>query len=156
MDHKFPNTIWFVRTPVCSVDATGDDARAYLQNLLSNDIAKLKTQGKALYSCMLNDNGGVVDDLIVYFIHDSFYRVIINSATRDKDIAWLNRQASAYPNLSLRERDDVAMIAVQGPAARERALTIFADEQRAPVESLGRFPNTIWFVRTPVCSMFPT
>lgn len=121
------------------VDATGDDARAYLQNLLSNDIAKLKTQGKALYSCMLNDNGGVVDDLIVYFIHDSFYRVIINSATRDKDIAWLNRQASAYPNLSLRERDDVAMIAVQGPAARERALTIFADGQRAPVESLGRF-----------------
>ena len=121
------------------VDVTGDDAIAYLQNLLSNDIAKLKTHGKALYSCMLNDHGGVVDDLIVYFINDSFYRVIINSATRDKDIAWLNAQTSSYSNLSLRERDDVAMIAVQGPAARERALTIFADNQRAPLESLARF-----------------
>jgi aminomethyltransferase len=121
------------------VDVTGDDARAYLQNLLSNDIAKLKTQGKALYSCMLNDQGGVVDDLIVYFINDSFYRVIINSATRDKDIAWLNGQTSAFPNLSLRERDDVAMIAVQGPAARDRVLTIFGDDLGAQIESLGRF-----------------
>jgi aminomethyltransferase len=121
------------------VDVTGDDARAYLQNLLSNDIAKLKTQGKALYSCMLNDDGGVVDDLIVYFINDNFYRVIINSATRDKDIAWLNGQTSAFPNLSLRERDDVAMIAVQGPAARDKVLTIFGDDQGATIESLGRF-----------------
>jgi aminomethyltransferase len=121
------------------VDVTGDDARAYLQNLLSNDIAKLMTRGKALYSCMLNEHGGVVDDLIVYFIDDSFYRVIINSATRDKDIAWLNAQTSSYSNLSLRERDDVAMIAVQGPAARDKALTIFADDQRAQLESLGRF-----------------
>jgi aminomethyltransferase len=88
---------------------------------------------------MLNDDGGVVDDLIVYFIHDNFYRAIINSATRDKDIAWLNRQASAYTNLSLRERDDMAMIALQGPAARERALAIFADDHHAPLESLGRF-----------------
>ncbi len=121
------------------VDVTGDDARAYLQNLLSNDIAKLKTQGKALYSCMLNNHGGVVDDLIVYFINDSFYRVIINSATRDKDIAWLNGQTSAFPNLSLRERDDVAMIAVQGPAARDKVLTIFGDNLGATIESLGRF-----------------
>jgi aminomethyltransferase len=121
------------------VDVTGDDARAYLQNLLSNDIAKLKTPGKALYSCMLNDQGGVVDDLIVYFINDRFYRVIINSATRDKDIAWLNEQTSSYSSLSLSERDDVAMIAVQGPAARERALTIFAGDHRALLESLGRF-----------------
>ena len=121
------------------VDVTGDDARAYLQYLLSNDIAKLKTQGKALYSCMLNSNGGVVDDLIVYYLNDNFYRVIINSATRDKDIAWLNTQTANFQNLTLSERDDVAMIAVQGPNAREKALTLFANDQRPPLESLGRF-----------------
>jgi aminomethyltransferase len=121
------------------VDVTGDDARAYLRNLLSNDIGKLKIQGKALYSCMLNDEGGVVDDLIVYFLNDSFYRVIINSSTRDKDIAWLNQQAAGLPNLTLSERDDVAMIAVQGPNAREKVFTLFADEQRTQIESLGRF-----------------
>ena len=121
------------------VDVTGDDARAYLQNLLSNDIAKLKNLGKALYSCMLNSNGGVVDDLIVYYLNDSFYRVIINSATRDKDIAWLNAQTTNFPHLTLSERVDVAMIAVQGPNAREKAYTLFSDDQRPSLESLGRF-----------------
>lgn len=124
------------------VDVVGDDARAYLQNLLSNDIAKLKTPGKALYSCMLNTDGGVVDDLIVYYLNDSFYRVIINSATRDKDIAWLNAQTANFQNLTLAERDDVAMIAVQGPNAREKALTLFADDLRPAIESLGRFMAT--------------
>jgi aminomethyltransferase len=121
------------------VDVTGDDARAYLRNLLANDVAKLKLEGKALYSCMLNDNGGVVDDLIVYYLNDSFYRVIINSATRDKDIAWLNGQTTGFQSLALSERDDVAMIAVQGPKARDKALALFADDQRAQLESLGRF-----------------
>lgn len=121
------------------VDVKGAEARAYLQVLLANDIGKLKAQGKALYSCMLNDDGGVVDDLIVYFMNDSFYRVIINSATRDKDIAWLNGQAASFQNLTLSERDDVAMIAVQGPNAREKALALFADEHRSQLESLSRF-----------------
>ncbi len=107
------------------VDVSGDDARTYLRFLLANDIAKLKTQGKALYSCMLNVSGGVVDDLIVYLLNENFYRVVINSATRDKDIAWLNQQAFEYPNLSITERDDVAMIAVQGPNACEQTLTFF-------------------------------
>jgi aminomethyltransferase len=121
------------------VDVTGDDARAYLQNLLANDVAKLTTKGKALYSCMLNENGGVVDDLIVYYLNDNFYRVIINSATRDKDIAWLNGQTTEFPNLSLSERDDVAMIAAQGPSACSKALTLFDHEHRPQLESLGRF-----------------
>jgi aminomethyltransferase len=124
------------------VDVTGDDARAYLQNLLSNDIAKLKTLGKALYSCMLNSNGGVVDDLIVYYLNDIFYRVIINSATRDKDIAWLNAQTTNFPNLTLSERDDIAMIAVQGPNAREKTYTLFTGDQQSSLESLDRFMAT--------------
>ncbi len=120
------------------VDVTGTDSSAYLSHLLANDIAKLKLHGKALYSCMLNAEGGVVDDLIVYFLGDQFYRVIINSATRDKDLAWLNQQAEGFSDISLAVRDDVAMIAVQGPAAREKTLTLF-ESNRAELESVGRF-----------------
>lgn len=121
------------------VDVTGDDAGAYLRYLLANDIAKLKTGGKALYSCMLNADGGVVDDMIVYFMRDGFYRVVINSATRDEDMAWLNQQAADYQNLSIKERDDVAMIAVQGPHACEKSLSLFAEDQGSRLVSLGRF-----------------
>lgn len=123
------------------VDVSGDDARTYLRFLLANDIAKLKTQGKALYSCMLNVSGGVVDDLIVYLLNENFYRVVINSATRDKDIAWLNQQAFEYPNLSITERDDVAMIAVQGPNACEKTLTLFGQAEQSQLQSLGRFES---------------
>lgn len=120
------------------VDVTGADSGAYLSYLLANDIGKLKQHGKALYSCMLNAEGGVVDDLIVYFLSDQLYRVVINSATRDKDIAWLNRQAENFTNLSLVERGDIAMIAVQGPAARTKTLSLF-ESNRTLLESLGRF-----------------
>ncbi|MEE8365142.1 MAG: glycine cleavage system aminomethyltransferase GcvT [Gammaproteobacteria bacterium] len=121
------------------VDVTGDDARAYLGYLLANDIAKLKTEGKALYSCMLNADGGVVDDLIVYFLRAGFYRVVINSATRDEDMAWLNQQAADYQNLSIKERDDVAMIAVQGPNGCEKSLSLFAEDEGSQLLLLGRF-----------------
>jgi aminomethyltransferase len=120
------------------VDVTGADSSAYLRHLLANDIAKLKQHGKALYSCMLNTEGGVVDDLIVYFLGDKFYRVIINSATRDKDLAWLNLQSEGFPGTSLVVRDDVAMIAVQGPTAREKTLSLF-ESNRTELESVGRF-----------------
>ena len=121
------------------VDVTGDDAGAYLGYLLANDIAKLKTAGKALYSCMLNADGGVVDDLIVYFLRAGFYRVVINSATRDEDMTWLNQQAADYIKLSIKERDDVAMIAVQGPNACEKSLSLFAADEGSQLLSLGRF-----------------
>jgi aminomethyltransferase len=121
------------------VDVKGKDARPYLRFLLANDIGKLQIHGKALYSCMLNDDGGVVDDLIVYFMEADFYRVIINSATRDNDIAWLNRQAADFSGLTLNERDDFAMIAVQGPNARDKVLSIFSEDQRSQLEALGRF-----------------
>ncbi|MFV2033002.1 MAG: glycine cleavage system aminomethyltransferase GcvT [Gammaproteobacteria bacterium] len=123
------------------VDVSGGDAGSYLRYLLANDIAKLKTPGKALYSCMLNSTGGVVDDLIVYFMREGFYRVVINSATRDADMAWLNQHAADYPDLSIKERDEVAMIAVQGPNACAKALSLFSDDQRSQLESLGRFES---------------
>ena len=120
------------------VDVSGVDSSAYLRNLLANDIAKLEQHGKALYSCMLNAQGGVVDDLIVYFLGDQFYRVIMNSVTRDKGLAWLNLQVEDFSGTSLAVRDDVAMIAVQGPTAREKTFLLF-ESNRAELESIGRF-----------------
>ena len=76
------------------VDLVGDEVKAFLQSLLANDVAKLTERGKALYSCMLNHNGGVIDDLIVYYMHDSWYRMVVNAATRDKDLAWIDEQSS--------------------------------------------------------------
>ena len=106
------------------VDVSGAEAKAYLQRLLANDVAKLKVTGKALYSCMLNPEGGVVDDLIVYFLRERHYRVVINSATREKDLAWLDQQAKPFTDLVVKFRDDVAMVAVQGPAATEKTIAL--------------------------------
>ena len=104
-------------------DVTGARAREYLRYLLANDVAKLKETGKALYSCLLNERGGVVDDLIVYFIDESWFRVVVNAGTRDKDIAWLKRFAGPF-QVDIRPRTDLAMIAVQGPNARAKAATL--------------------------------
>jgi len=101
------------------VDFKGVDAKAFLRVLIANDIAKLKDKGKALYSCMLNDKGGVVDDLIVYYIDDEYYRMVINAGTTEKDIAWINSQVGEF-NVEVDPKLDLAMIAVQGPNAREK------------------------------------
>lgn len=108
------------------VDVQGADATAFLRYLLANDVAKLKTPGKALYSCMLTPAGGVIDDLIVYHLGAEDYRVIVNAATRDKDIAWIGKQATAF-DVSINERADTAMIAVQGPTAREIAAGVLPE-----------------------------
>lgn len=104
-------------------DVTGPRVRDYLRYLLANDVAKSKEPGKALYSCMLNERGGVVDDLIVYYMSESWFRVVVNAGTRDKDIAWLERFAGRF-QVDIQPRTDLAMIAVQGPNARAKAAAL--------------------------------
>ncbi|WP_430459968.1 glycine cleavage system aminomethyltransferase GcvT [Thalassolituus sp. LLYu03] len=99
------------------VDVAGVDAKAYLQKLLANDVDKLKETGKALYSGMLNANGGVIDDLIVYKM-DGWYRTVVNCSTREKDLEWMAAQSKGF-DVSLTERPELAMVAVQGPKAIE-------------------------------------
>lgn len=98
------------------VDIAGQDSRDFLRWLLANDVAKLKRPGKALYGCMLNDNGGVVDDLITYWRGEDRYRLVVNAATRQTDLAWIDRHAQGR-NVTVTERDDLAMVALQGPQA---------------------------------------
>ncbi len=125
------------------VDVSGDDAKAFLQFLLANDVAKLTVPGKALYSCMLNQQGGVIDDLIAYYLRDNFYRVVIYSATREKDLAWLELQGQSYADLNIKFRDDVAMLAVQGPNAREKATKLFAEYQQPPLQQLPQMTRNL-------------
>jgi aminomethyltransferase len=101
-------------------DVRGPDAQALLGVLLGNDVRKASSPGKALYSCMLNDTGGVLDDLIVYFLgpQDGF-RLVVNAATRDRDLAWV-REHGAHRDVEISERTELALLALQGPAARER------------------------------------
>ncbi|TDY04296.1 glycine cleavage system aminomethyltransferase GcvT [Thiohalophilus thiocyanatoxydans] len=102
------------------VDLSGDKVKPFLQYLLANNVDRLKDKGKALYTCMLNEQGGVIDDLIVYYLGETFYRMVVNAATREKDLAWIEKHAAAY-DVTVNVRDDMAMIAVQGPNARDKA-----------------------------------
>lgn len=104
-----------------NVDVIGPDAFAFLQRLVANDVAKLTVPGKALYSCMLNPQGGVIDDLIIYYFAADEWRVVVNAGTADKDIAWMQRvkQAGQF-DVTITPRRDLAMVAVQGPNARAK------------------------------------
>ncbi len=112
------------------LDLTGTDARPYLQKLLANDVARLRERGKALYSCMLNHEGTVIDDLIVYFLDDTRYRIVVNAATREKDLAWMQSQLEGF-DAELLEREDLSMIAAQGPGAREKAALVIDNPEQA-------------------------
>lgn len=102
------------------VDLRGENVRDFLRFLVANDVAKLKDYGKALYTCMLNPDGGVIDDLIIYYLSDTEYRLIVNAATREKDLQWIREQALAF-TVDVSERSELGMLAVQGPKARELA-----------------------------------
>jgi aminomethyltransferase len=119
------------------VDLKGQNVVRYLHRLIANNVDRL-TPGKALYTCMLNENGGVIDDLIVYKIQDDFYRLVVNSGTHDKDMAWLNLQAQGF-DIKLQERTDLAMLAIQGPQISQKIASIFPAEQLEAIKELKSF-----------------
>ena len=132
---------------MCVVDVSGAQAQAYLQRLLANDVARLQSTGKALYSAMLNERGGVIDDLIVYLTVDG-YRLVVNAGTRDKDLAWMHAQAADFA-VELRERRDLAMLAIQGPKARARVAELVTQARAALIHELKPFqglPEGDWFI----------
>ena len=121
------------------VDLEGEGARDFLRHALANDVAKLKTPGRALYSCMLTEAGGVVDDLIAYFFREDWFRLVVNAGTAAKDIAWLGKlRDRVAPRLMITPRRELAIVAVQGPRARERLWEAYP-HLRAATESLAPF-----------------
>ena len=122
-----------------NVDVAGADATVFLRRLIANDVAKLTQPGKALYSCMLNPQGGVIDDLIVYFFSPTDWRLVVNAGTADKDIAWMQRVAAAERlAVKITARKDLAMVAVQGPNARAKVWAA-RPQWKAATQELGVF-----------------
>ncbi|MDQ3039526.1 MAG: glycine cleavage system aminomethyltransferase GcvT [Pseudomonadota bacterium] len=120
------------------VDLAGARVRDFLRRLVANSIDKLVKPGKALYTTMLNPQGGVIDDLIIYFMDESWFRLVVNAATRDKDLAWITQHAVAF-DVEVRERPELGIVAVQGPNAREKVASLLHDADRSKVAKLGRF-----------------
>jgi aminomethyltransferase len=124
---------------MCPVDVTGADARGFLRQLVANNVDKLTQPGKALYACMLNHAGGVIDDLIIYFLRDDAFRVVVNASTADKDLAWMEKvRLDGNFKVTIKPRRDLAMIAVQGPNARAKFWQV-RPATKAATEGLGPF-----------------
>lgn len=121
-----------------AVDIRGSQARDFLRYLLANDVAKLKTKGKALYTCMLNDAGGILDDLICYYLDDDHYRVVVNAATSESDLGWLQQHQKNF-DVTITVRDELSILAVQGPNARDCAAKVFSAAQQAAAAELKPF-----------------
>jgi aminomethyltransferase len=114
------------------VEIEGAGAHDFLRFALANDVSRLTVAGKALYSCMLNDSGGVVDDLIAYFFRHDYFRLVVNAGTAETDIQWLHSlNALAGHGVAIRPREDLAMLAVQGPAARAKLWSAFPETKPA-------------------------
>ncbi len=129
------------------IDITGPAAEDFLRYLLANDVASLKS-GQALYSCLLNHDAGIIDDLIVYFVSVNHFRLVVNAATRAKDLAWLATQSGSY-DITWVEQTDLAMLAVQGPKAISAALDCLPENSRSTVQELPRFSAVAldqWFI----------
>jgi aminomethyltransferase len=121
------------------IDVKGAAVREFLQLLVANDVGKLKTPGKALYTCMLNAKGGVIDDLIIYYLDDQWYRIVSNAGTREKDMAWIRDVAERVGQVKITQRDDLAMIAVQGPNAKEKVYAALGESLREKAGALKPF-----------------
>lgn len=101
-----------------ALDVEGEGARAFLRRALANDVERLRRPGQSLYSCLLAEDGGVLDDLMAYWLDETRFRLVLNAAAAQSDLAWLERQRPSAARL--RPRRDLAMLAVQGPRAREK------------------------------------
>jgi aminomethyltransferase len=146
---------------MAAVDLRGARTREFLRRLVANDVAKLKTPGKApaasgtlagkaLYTCMLNEQGGVIDDLIVYFQREDWFRLVVNAGTADKDLAWIGRHAAEF-GVQVQRRSDLGIVAVQGPQAGQRVAPHLPAGMREAVLGLKAFQSAYsepWFVAT--------
>ena len=129
------------------IDIAGLQAKQWLQHLLANDVERLNTPGRALYSAMLNEQGGVVDAMIVYLMPDG-YRLIVNAATRDQDLAWMQAQSRGY-DVQLQERPELALLAIQGPQARHKVAELVSQARGQLIQQLKPFEGQScgdWFI----------
>ncbi|WAH58544.1 glycine cleavage system aminomethyltransferase GcvT [Pseudomonas silvicola] len=129
------------------IDIAGPQAQVFLRHLLANDVARLCAVGAALYSAMLDEQGGIVDDMIVYLLEDG-YRLVVNAATRDQDMAWLGTAAAGF-DVRIHERPELAMLAIQGPSARHKVAELVTQARGNLIAQLKPFQGVTdgdWFI----------
>ncbi|EJM61178.1 glycine cleavage system aminomethyltransferase GcvT [Pseudomonas sp. GM48] len=129
------------------IDVCGSQAKAWLQHLLANDVERLHSPGRALYSAMLNEQGGIVDDMIVYRL-DEGYRLVVNASTRDQDMAWMQARLDGF-DVQISERSELAMLAIQGPQARQKIAELVTQSRSNLIQLLKPFeglPDGDWFI----------
>ncbi|WP_455923006.1 glycine cleavage system aminomethyltransferase GcvT [Pseudomonas putida] len=129
------------------IDIAGPQARSFLQHLLANDVARLQDIGSALYSAMLDERGGIVDDMIVYLAQDG-YRLVVNAATREQDLAWIERIGADF-DIQISERPELAMLAIQGPQARHKVAQLVSQARANLISHLKPFQGLTdgdWFI----------
>jgi aminomethyltransferase len=127
---------------MCVVDIKGENVRSFLRGLVANNVDKLQVTGKALYSAMLNHDAGVIDDLIIYFMNETWFRLVVNAGTAEKDIAWMNAQNDVSKSgVTITQRRDIAnpaeaiaLVAVQGPNARAKAWEVLPETKEASAD----------------------
>ena len=124
------------------IDFHGDRVRDYLRCMLANNVDRLKSPGRAAYTCLLDEQGGVLDDLIVYFCNEHSFRIVVNAATREKDLAWLRAHAERF-GVAVRERRELAILAVQGPRARSEVLALLPTALREAAAEMKPF-HAVW------------
>jgi len=147
---------------MAAVDLQGPRVREFLRHLLANDVARLTLPGKApptsgplvgkaMYSCLLREDAGILDDLIAYFLGEDRFRLVVNAGTADMDLAWLQQHAPAY-GVSVRRREDLGILAVQGPQARDQVLpllpTTLQDRAAALVNFQAAWEGECFVART--------
>ncbi|WP_419419886.1 glycine cleavage system aminomethyltransferase GcvT [Legionella sp. D16C41] len=120
------------------VDILGAGGRQFLRKLLTNDVDQLEHSGRALYSCMCNEHGGIIDDLITYQRAPDNYRIVLNSATRERDLAWIRKKSEGFA-VGLQERTELAMIAIQGPEAIAKTMQVLNPAQSDAISTLTHF-----------------
>lgn len=120
------------------LDIRGGEATAFLRYALANDVAKLKAPGSAIYTCMLNHKGGIIDDLIVYWVEQDWYRIVLNASRREVDFNWLQDVARDFA-VTLTLRPEMSIIAVQGPNATEKVMQVLGGEWAQTINALKPF-----------------
>jgi glycine cleavage system T protein (aminomethyltransferase) len=122
------------------IDLRGKDVQPYLSMLIANDVNKIKDSTKALYTCMLNEKGGVIDDMMVYRLNDDLYRIVSNAGCREKDLDWMRAQIN-HKNISINERTDLGILAIQGPEAIDKVLSIVNQDKKSYINQLNLFES---------------
>jgi len=129
------------------IDVHGPQAKEWLQYLLANDVERLHSPGRALYSTMLNERGGIVDDMLVYRL-DEGYRLVVNASTRNQDLAWMQAHLGDF-QVALKERSELAMLAIQGPQARNKIAELVTQSRGNLIQLLKPFEGRSdgdWFI----------